>query len=153
MKRLARNSVWVDRYIHDLVSGCYIWIGAVTSAGYGSMWYKGKAVATHRHAYEKVYGPITKGLQIMHLCGNRKCVNPKHLTMGTQSDNEDHKRNHGTFNHRRHIAQEKCKRGHWIIGPNADVWIEKNGHNHCNICRRIVQRIRAARIRGEINAS
>lgn len=38
----------------------------------------------------------SKSWQTRHHCGNARCVNPAHLTHGTQDDNEADKRAHGT---------------------------------------------------------
>lgn len=41
----------------------------------------------YKQLYELVHGPIKKGNVVRHLCGNKRCVNIRHLKEGTHSDN------------------------------------------------------------------
>jgi hypothetical protein len=41
----------------------------------------------HRYVHEIYNGKIAKGLDVMHLCDNPKCINPSHLKTGTHKDN------------------------------------------------------------------
>jgi hypothetical protein len=33
--------------------------------------------------------------------------------------------------------QTHCKRGHPLRGPEANVWIDRDGYPHCNLCVRL----------------
>lgn len=58
--------------------------------GYGSSRLNGQRGTMHRVEYCKAHG-ITlgsiKGLVVRHTCDNARCINPKHLVIGTQQDN------------------------------------------------------------------
>jgi hypothetical protein len=79
----------------DKSGDCWLWTAGKTPLGYGKFQVtlgrgehpKQKHVAAHRFAYETVNGPIPDGLVIMHACDNPPCVNPAHLSAGTQGDN------------------------------------------------------------------
>lgn len=73
--------------------GCWGWIGTVHSSGYPLL--PGRKAA-HRWVLEKKLGRPTKGRSepTRHLCGNKLCTNPEHLTIGTVSDNVRDKTKH-----------------------------------------------------------
>ena len=69
-------------------SGCWMWTGAKTSAGYGNFTTAdSRNVLAHRYSFEQEHGPIKDGAIILHECDTPACVNPNHLRAGTQSDN------------------------------------------------------------------
>lgn len=67
--------------------GCIEWTGSKFGTGYGKFMVDGKRYSAHRWAYERFVGPIPEGMVIRHKCGNRPCVNPAHLEVGTQKQN------------------------------------------------------------------
>jgi len=70
-------------------SGCWEWQGQAGSSGYGQIKAFGKMVSCHRLSFELHNGPIQDGLEVMHSCDNRRCINPDHLSLGTHQQNID----------------------------------------------------------------
>lgn len=68
--------------------GCWIWLGARIPRGYGRFFFRGKPRYAHRVSVELFRGVIVSDDAIvMHSCDNPRCVNPEHLSIGTQTDN------------------------------------------------------------------
>lgn len=67
--------------------GCHLWTRGQTHNGYGRFSVGSRTVRAHRYAYEAIHGPIPAGLEILHACDTPLCVNDRHLSVGTQADN------------------------------------------------------------------
>lgn len=79
-----------DKWRLDDSTGCHVWTASVQSSGYGQFRWKGggKEVGlAHRFAYEAKVGRVPIGLELDHLCLNRRCVNPAHLEPVTHLEN------------------------------------------------------------------
>lgn len=72
------------RSIPEPNTGCWLWLGGLTSAGYGAY---GGGRAAHRLSYATFNGPIPDGLLVRHARDQPSCVNPGHLLVGTHDDN------------------------------------------------------------------
>lgn len=120
-------------------TGCWLWSGHITNAGYGTIELNGAPRRAHRICYEYYVGPIPESLTLDHLCRVRCCVNPKHLEPVTRGENvrrgigADLCRERGTV---RRSQKTHCDRGHEWTPENTGHYAA-NGLRRCNACSRI----------------
>lgn len=113
--------------VAGIAGPCWTWTGAANGSGYGCVKANGKVQLTHRLAYELLAGQIPTGLQIDHLCLNKRCCNPAHLEPVTARVNTG-----------RSVWTNKtaCKNGHPYT-PENTIRRNRNGaiHRQCRECQ------------------
>lgn len=77
---------------------CWLWQGTKDREGYGYFKNCNHLITVHRFSYMLHFGRIPKGLDVLHKCDIRNCVNPQHLFLGTQRDNNIDRNNKGRDN-------------------------------------------------------
>lgn len=121
-----------DRFWAKVVKGpeCWDWTGARTAPGWhGRFYVDGRIVMAHRYAWERAYGPVPLGLNVLHSCDNAGCVRPDHLMVGTQHANMRDASQKGRMV--REVRLE-CRRGHPFAG---NTYIHPStGRRICRVC-------------------
>lgn len=83
----------------DLVSGCWLWMGATNEKGYGMFSADGTWLA-HRFSYVWFLGGHDQGKVLDHICNVTRCVRPDHLWAITNTNNL-------SLMHQRALAEDK----------------------------------------------
>ena len=120
-------------------NGCWEWCSSKNYKGYGRMTikFKNKFICpqAHRISYIIFNSPIPHGMTVHHICNNKWCVNPSHLTLLTEKENRELSGCYSSINKRK----THCIRGHKFTNENTYVYIKKDGskHRHCIACRKL----------------
>jgi hypothetical protein len=100
-KRFRSPSNWTIRQrlehytIPEALTGCWLCWTAPNAYGYPVIWDGHKPMHAHRVSWMVNRGPIRRGLHVLHRCDNIGCINPDHLFLGTQADNNADKQRKG----------------------------------------------------------
>lgn len=114
----------------DEATGCWNWTLGLTEGGYarGSGKVRGVSRLAHRLMYAAVHGQIPAGLEIDHLCRNRKCINPEHLEAVTPKVNTARSHSPSGLNARK----THCLNGHPFTPENTYLGVR--GRRSCKTC-------------------
>ena len=79
-------------------NACIMWPFRKTPTGYGYVTIAKRGYPAHRASLAIHVGPPpSDSMEAAHSCGNRGCVNPRHLRWASKRDNEADKISHGTL--------------------------------------------------------
>lgn len=101
--------------------------------GYGQIRLDNKTFLVHRVAYVMYHGLIPKGLELDHLCRNRKCYNPEHLEAVSHKENV-RRGMAGKHTNHHNTGITHCKRGHEFTKENT--YVRPNGARNCRTCKK-----------------
>lgn len=139
------------KFICEGDDDCWLWAGATTREGYGSIYVSrdaGTKLATHVALEFAGHPRPTKKHHALHRCDTPRCVNPHHLWWGTHAENMADMRAKGRldisgfekFWRTSGQARRKfhCKRGHLLAGPN--LYVSPKGRRQCAVCMKARKR-------------
>ena len=128
---------------------CWNWVGYLMPRGYGRTHIGKKNKLAHRATYEELVGPIPNGLDIDHLCRNRRCVNPGHLRPATRRQNLLAP---GSLSPSKACSEKThCYRGHPFDAGNYRIM--RDGSRRCVVCERDYRKRRSERERAALAAA
>jgi hypothetical protein len=116
----------------EKTDSCWNWMGCCDGRGYGAIRVggnDGRTLKVHIIVYEQRHGAVPKGLELDHLCRNRKCCNPDHLEAVTHAENV----RRGTCADYQRVKTH-CRQGH--LYDEANTYIYRGGR-HCRACNLI----------------
>lgn len=127
---MRKSQIADSEYSVDDATGCWNWMGYIRVEGYGST----NGEMAHRAVYRQRVGPIPDGLDLDHLCRNRRCVNPEHMEPVTHRENMLR----GDTIFARNAAKTHCPAGHRYNERNT--YVARGGKRKCRPCNAVRER-------------
>lgn len=133
-------------FVEQKSSGCWLWRGHKDRLGYGhfrSAALASSGVLTHRYSWFLHFGLVPDGLDVCHKCDVPGCVNPRHLFVGTHTDNmrdmfaKGRRRiPHGSQNPNAILTEKDVReiRRKRSAGVSLDELVNEFGLSKTNIC-------------------
>lgn len=141
--RHGEGLAFLDKILTESADECINWPFG-KSRGYGVTYLGQKSVFAHRYVCEKANGePPFPEAQAAHSCGNRACVNWRHVRWATARENTLDKNIHGTMARGEKIAMSKLKQSEVVeilTSPERNSVMAKKFGVNINTIRRIRNR-------------
>lgn len=123
MAKEGKGIAWIRKHTAHADDACLPWPFWIDKTnGYGRCGFDAKLYWAHRLMCEMAHGPAPSAShQAAHSCGrgHEGCVNPRHLSWKTRSQNQRDRRKHGT---------SRAKFGHrWKLTPAQVAEIRAQG--------------------------
>lgn len=118
---------WWSRVDVGRWDDCWNWKKSTGSHGYGQTWDRITVRLAHRVAWTLHHGTqVPEGMTIDHICHNRRCCNPNHLRVLSNSENAS---DNGM------ASRSHCPSGHAYDEPNT--YRDPAGHRRCRACAQL----------------
>ena len=114
---------------------CWEWQASKKQTGYGAFSFNGKNWGAHRFSYFLEHGEFDQTLDVCHTCDNPPCVNPKHLWLGTASDNLSDMGRKGRHRMQK-LTVTHCFQGHEYTEENTGRR-PNSGNKYCKHCKAV----------------
>lgn len=137
---MSSQYIWLLENCTRQSGGCILWPFKVNDWGYGTSHYyrdgKRGGISAHRLAWIIANGEIPEDLQVRHKCDVPRCVNVKHLELGTAQDNANDKLLRGKNPYK--LNDEEIG---WILGYREMGWSYRKIAKELDISASSVSRV------------
>lgn len=94
---VGQQLAWLQKNCQPHHDNCVVWPFNIGPRGYGTVSKDGKPIGAHAESCRVANGPKpTPGHEAAHICGNKACINGKHLRWATRKENAADRIIHGT---------------------------------------------------------
>lgn len=130
--RAFLQEILLEQVVHERGSDCWWFpLGTTNHGGYKSFEWNRKKILAHRFAYELFKGEIPNGMYVLHSCDTPPCVNPEHLRIGTNADNNRDRVEHGRQGTNGWEKRTHCPQGHEYTLENTYLF---ENRRYCRAC-------------------